>query len=518
MSIVFDQEVTPSGILFYDASADTFSSERAGLSVHDYFDDDSAVDDCLYFTLYVPRPFHDVKFFIGTPLVADAITVVWEYYSDGSWIAIPSVTDNTNSFQNAGEQWVRFNVPDKMRTSVSNMNLVINGQQRLGIRCRITAVTNITEGGAQSTQAVKIKDHCITTTSETDCTFKDIYNADVAGGWGVVTSQAEGMYHFDCNLYFSGGNLLSKRETVQIGNPDRYWLVWNSQTHTFQCGELSNLKGKNGSCITYWTGFSYYTKIYNWLFYASYIYRNYGAFGNFQPGLLCKFYDSILASENIYFFAAVSAGTKWVRSYYDVPSWIYIYDTDFVIESIVLSDGCLGSLTGGSGIVTISNTDYRNASGASKYAVIYHTATVNLIDCYIDNDQLTFDNVGAGLKNGYVKFTFNLNLTDEYNTAIETATVKLTNNQGTQEFSVSTDVNGDIAEQTITIFTTQVYDGASGWGKYDITHNPFTLEISVAGYKKYKHKLTLDEPYIKLQLKADKNKVLNLSNNVEISD
>ena len=246
-SISFNDEKSLNRIYRYDASAGTFSSNLYASSAFDYFDDNAAVGDCIYFGMYKNAygMYDDLKFYVGTPLSATSITVVWEYYNgsdgnmmNGTWTALPGLTDNTNAFQNSGENWVTFDVPDDWY-NYGYIN--INGSRLYyhhWIRCRITAVDGITEGGAQSTQVVKAKNFAMIVgdyTSETPATLDDIYNASVAGGWGMVDKWDDYFYRVKCHLLFGNSYFETKNEALLM-TVNRTFIIFSNSA--MRAGEV----------------------------------------------------------------------------------------------------------------------------------------------------------------------------------------------------------------------------------------------------------------------------------------
>ena len=166
-----------SKMYFYDASAGTYT-ERSGATM-DYFADDAAIGDILYFGLTPGDGFRStIKINVGTPLVADDITVVWEYNAGSLWKNLPDIQDTSNVFRNTGVQYLAFKPqPDWYWGTV-------NGEKKIWIRCRITAITNITEGGANQTTAPQNKDLKLTITGTE--TLSSILAADKAGTFTLM--------------------------------------------------------------------------------------------------------------------------------------------------------------------------------------------------------------------------------------------------------------------------------------------------------------------------------------------
>ena len=180
MPITFDDEISFEYIYRYHNGS--FSSNYAGSSEFDYFEDDAMVDDCIYFGRYVwggaPRRFHRIKLYVGTAFAANSVTFAWEYYrSDTGWTAIPNVVDRTQGFSRLGENWIMFEYNDLVKWS----GTTVNGVNGYWVRCRITAIDTPTEGGAQSNQTVKCQSNAIRVygySSDSPADFDDVYNAD----------------------------------------------------------------------------------------------------------------------------------------------------------------------------------------------------------------------------------------------------------------------------------------------------------------------------------------------------
>ena len=206
MVVTFDNNQNLSDMGYYNGV--TYVSRN--LTTGDFFDDTAAAEDQLYFT-WDRGVWHDLTVNVGTPLVADAITLAWEYYERGvGWMAIPGVVDNTNGFQNAGVNTVSFPVPTAWRY-LRNVGVSTNDGSM--IRARITAVTNISEGGANQTTAVFGKDYAIKVTG--DETLASIKTANDGGGWNVVNNTAN-FYEIISNLRLEG-NLVIQRQTLNVG-------------------------------------------------------------------------------------------------------------------------------------------------------------------------------------------------------------------------------------------------------------------------------------------------------------
>ncbi len=110
-----------------------------------------------------------------------------------------------------------------------------------------------------------------------------------------------------------------------------------------------------------------------------------------------------------------------------------------------------------------------------------------LINCDFDAWAISYE---GGTNNGraYRQYTVDLKVTDKNDIAIEGATAILTDKDGTQVFSLTTDTNGDIITQTV---TRGYYHQSTGNTLQESA--PHTLTILKAGYQTYVKKFTITE-------------------------
>ena len=311
MSIVFDTVKNIIMVAYHDASAGT-DADRGSIVTCDYFDDNATVGDAVYFGVVgtsagaATGPFHDLTVNVGTQLVADAITVVWEYPKEGVWTTIPGVTDNTNAFQNAGSNSLTFAVPEDFShtsTSFYLSNFPVN-QRYIWIRCRLTAITNISEGGANVTDNSTVKDHCITCSGETALTLAALDSADTTGGWNVVTKVGDNAYYIEASLNLqSNSDFTSTKEFLQLGT-DKYRVTWKcyGATCSWQMGSKnSEGYGYNGSYMQYYSKYTSYCYMYNFSLFGSILWKDLGAWTSPIFYDLVDVRDSTMGGDYYYF-------------------------------------------------------------------------------------------------------------------------------------------------------------------------------------------------------------------------
>jgi hypothetical protein len=174
---------TANSSIFRATSGGTvFTSIAYNSTAFDYFDDTSVVDDALYFCVAVnSNMVAGIKFNVGTPIAATSYTLAWEYYgwttisSVGSWLPIEDLSDDTASFSITGSHIVKF--PQQWQPKSFTVNGA--GGDRHWVRCRLSAVSGLTEGGANQTDTLKYGNGILTFSGSVladHFSFTDVYN------------------------------------------------------------------------------------------------------------------------------------------------------------------------------------------------------------------------------------------------------------------------------------------------------------------------------------------------------
>ena len=508
VTITFDNVLNFSYI-YKNAGASDYT-DYAASTAFDLFSDSAVVDDTIDFLIRSPTlPYHNINFDIGTALAATSITLVWEYYKNSVWTAIPSVTDNTNSFQTTGVNSVLFDVPQYMQAGVTcyYSPMYVNGVRKDGlrIRCRISAVSGITEGGRTQNTRLTTNDWKINATNETALTCAALQSASDAGSWMAygTTKAVETLGDqtiIRTNAFFTGTTeFTATNQTIQIGQEDYPSSLHTGSATSFTLGELdANGRGKNGCMMINHTRYSTsYTYIYDFQAFGSVIRRRTGSYGAMEMRGVFKVVDSVFSSdERWYLSGSVAAGSRWTRSVYADADLLYLYSAYLVIDGFKFIDASQGILCGGS--ATFSNTDFGNLTGVGKAIRRYYSSTITLIDC-INIDKTQIFNVaplnGAD-RHVIIKYNINLQVLDEDNNPINSATVTLTDTAGTETFSVTTDSNGDITEQLITAYD-RWWEYADSWAQHNDDYNDFTIRIMKDGYQDYSEEKTIAGPVTK---------------------
>jgi hypothetical protein len=157
-------------------------------------------------------------------------------------------------------------------------------------------------------------------------------------------------------------------------------------------------------------------------------------------------------------------------------------------------------------------------TGGRDIMLAYWGSQLTLVDSTYSESKIYFYNGlsggGSGLPGAKLtdKRTFIIKVLDKNNIPITGAVVKLTNKNGTQSFSVTTDTNGLITSKDVEIFYYYPKNNTPHFVTADekTDYNPFTLEISKAGYETYTAKMTITNK-IDMTIKLAPNPSINLS-------
>lgn len=329
----------------------------------------------------------------------------------------------------------------------------------------------------------------IIVTGNTTTLFQDIYDADVANGWNQVTKQGDNQFFFDCHLQIGDGststNVSDRNKHVEIGTSaaNKHMNVTANATFTFGTSTtpqnggaviINGGSGVPGAPSSRWYGTTNFyglavLKISSaWLnFYGTDNWENIVLYGTLTK-------VNFRGSGN---FKNVSA------------SFIYPQSSNYVFENCVFEGDTSGAVlrvsSGYSVVVKDSEIINNNAGGSEIQHWGGFTGTLNVIDCITNPDNWQWRPGANGITN--LKYTVNVKVTDKDGNALSGVTVTLNDVDGNQIFSLTTDANGEITEQTV---TSKTYTGDTP--TID-NNNPFTLTIEKAGYQTYVKKFVLEE-------------------------
>ena len=479
-SITFDNEQYVTVIFRYYAKNNSYSSNLAGLSSFQLFDNNAQPGDMIYFGygqwgVVSAKPWHDLYFSISSPLTGSGVQLVWEYWNDSAkaWVPIPNLVDGTNQFSTSG--WVKFPIPPYWYYGTAFDGLTINGVRSLWVRVRLVNGT-VTNGGAVN-QRVKCRDWTITIKDYPSIKFMDIYQASVKNGWNVVSNPAPNVYIIRANLLFINTTLTSQKEVIYIGTPERPMTIQGDQKTFLYFGRLQGGYGLDGSEVYLYTKYtSPYLPIGNFYFFGSRFVRYGGMYASPMFSYNVSIVDSQLISDTS-FFLQYAVGNI-TRVLYSVPDLFYVYTGGVKISDLFLPPTAKGIITGWRSDAVIQNVVFL----PGQYLYRAHGSRTTLINCVITPSQIT--SVFPSDRDVWVKivYTFNLKLIDKNGNPVSGATVKLYDTYGNLVFSLTTNSTGQIPTQYVMTYITW-WNVSENWSvRHEKSYNPFTLVVSHPDY------------------------------------
>ncbi len=268
------------GVHFWDDSAGTWTART--FTGDDLFPNNFAAGDKIGFGQNLGEVWAGLLINITAGITADTFTYHWEYYDQASatYRTIVPIVDDTTGFTVVGDNPVKFTYKQ------------LEGMQRHSSSSKIIclvvdSVVNPTEGGAFDGDVDALDGKIHWAVGDGQKTAEDLYNASVAGSWGVVekittpNSELNNTYIFYCS--FNGYSFKTTNETLIFYYPFR-WYETFIQLKYLQSGELDPVLnvGINGSSWQVDKGDKGITQ------YPLYIY----------PTTELKFYDSNLLKDN----------------------------------------------------------------------------------------------------------------------------------------------------------------------------------------------------------------------------
>ena len=310
------------------------------------------------------------------------------------------------------------------------------------------------------------------------CTFEAVYQADLAGGWGVVSKQGTIQYCFSCKLYIGDGSIATwfKDKNVQVVfTPAVTYILRVMNNAHFTLGVLDNAGDKTTSqgVSLMSTNPANHVFIYGHSgaeinFFASQI----GGVGSGRSELM-RIYGKIYST----IFTNLNRIRDGIVDLYDFTLLNGIYGLQIfsasTIEDIKIFETQRAAvLTNG---LTIRNLVVRNCT--DTLCVDGISADVYMIDC--DIDSWLFSWWGVNTATVQRQYTFNLLVKDSAGDPLDGATVTLTDKDDNEMFSVATGGDGKIGEQTV---SRGYYDQTNDDTLQD--YGPFELKI-IEGDREY---------------------------------
>ncbi len=313
-------------------------------------------------------------------------------------------------------------------------------------------------------------------TESVPATMADIYAADVAGGWGIVSEIVAGIAYFISSgatkIRFGDGATASYfkslNELVIFDDGVQFEVYGNA---TLQLGELYGGYGVNGSTWRLKTT-------------AHFFVTATGA-GSF------KMFGSTLIQENNWWIACYNtsctveirdsriqaAGNALVlRSPNTTLSGVFLSECGVNLQATPALFENVHTHRAESGITsataTVSNARVTSTVLRDIY-VPFSGDIITLIDCFYNRTRTLLANANNELRE---RHPLNLQIVDAVDAAVDGATVVCHDQHATQVFSTTTDANGDIAEQIVQ------YVDQLGTSETETLYSPHTITISKTGF------------------------------------
>jgi len=349
-------------------------------------------------------------------------------------------------------------------------------------------------------------------TEESPCSFEDLYQADQSNGWGKITKTADHSYTVNCFIMIGDGSTETwfADENKQVNFLAENYVTGSGQ-NIFHLRENSHVRfGKlideeakvtgNGCQFIIQNDLPYYLN-FLWghghleLLSASVILTDYrdamgGCWSESVTGN--KIWNCIF--ENGYHFVATR--NTDIFNLAVINSSVFLRRPD----PTATMNHCIGL---GVGKVIW----FKAYSGSAKdvyarkikyYAFYVSDLDENDDDCYIINGD--FDTWKSRWYNAvperkvFRQYTVNLKVVDETGNPVEGAKVVLKDKNGGEVFSVLTNANGEIEEQTATYgYYQREDDGIYTHEQIFTSYSPHTLIVLKKGYKPYKVVFELDK-------------------------
>jgi len=325
----------------------------------------------------------------------------------------------------------------------------------------------------------------------------------IQGQWGVVWNQGTYQFFIQCFIYVGPGVAWFADVNKQVTfAPEFNMRVYQTGAHfrSGVCSDAAKHITRDGCSFLVdlltvdepvWFGWWYGTNEIE--LYSTYVHN----FGGNAGALGLNGYIATVRIFNTMYENLKSAYYATAGGCYN----IYTEGCFTAIENITapidivqerISTVCVALSTAFAG--TISNITAEGTTFKGMYCWNL-TGSPSLVDCVFDRWDIDWAGVCTGTV--YRKYTFNLQVIDADGNGISGATVAMTDALGGIIFSVGTDANGDIAEQTITYgyYTQATGDVLQPVGSY----TPHLVLISKAGYASRTIRYTIDRSHIEVE-------------------
>jgi hypothetical protein len=484
----------------YGETGGGFSANHAGQAVFDYFPDTAQVNDALYFG-HNPR-FDDLRVWVGPPFAAASVTFAWEYWNGSVWAAL-SVADGTNGWTATGQRTIGFTPPDDWRESV------VNGVTMMWVRCRITAVTGLTEGGANAAEMVQVGDNLLVVTGFSEsapCTFEALHNASVSGAWGVVLRQGLDQYLLRARLQVGDGStptwLVDERRQVEFAYIGVSWsgvislyATTNGVARFGRVLEASQKIGGHGCGFQLGSVSSNYFRTFGGsLEFYGCTFSSRGGDARIVHSANVKLWNCLFHGWQVG-ASNLSAGEIYHVTLLDGASLDEVQPST-AMDDIVAFCASGNVFTTYFGGITVTNL---RVLGSPDYLLFpfYDGSPITLIDCQSPVWRIGWNQCRQPV---YRKYTLNLRVSDAADNPLSGAWVDIRDAWGNPApgSPFLTDEEGRIPAQVLD-YAVYTYEAGLADDTRVAAYSPYALTISKAGYAEYRDAVEVDRPHMDLE-------------------
>ena len=294
-------------------------------------------------------------------------------------------------------------------------------------------------------------------TEGTPCNFTDIYNADVAGSWGVVTRQCTDQFCLTCGIVIGDGSTatwfadVSKHILFTSATPKE--IVEVKANGHFRLGELvADKRTKNGCCLhsqrttqtqirAEGTGGTGKIEMYSTCLSCD---ASAGLLLIYANGI--KVYNCCL-SKNVYF--NLCANVDYFNITLQNSTTGGFRGSSGAFDKIVVTDSAstYGVVFAGTEGFTVKNLYARNNTRIFYAFSVFTASDGYAVNWDVDNWIFHWD--ASATKRLYRQYEFDLKLIDGGGTGIDTGKVKIWDKDDSLVTNTTTNASGVLATQTL---------------------------------------------------------------------
>lgn len=293
-------------------------------------------------------------------------------------------------------------------------------------------------------------------------TLNDIYNADVAGAWGVVSRQGADQFLFECNMVVGGAGEATKLVDEEVG----FQIGITGARKTFQT--LAGSSFEMTRCLLQFYLSTLVHSFGSWKF-------NRCTYSVTETSNVCLYMRGTQEHERSDFKCNFLANLDSSCSYYkcDYYGTGFLYYTTGVIEDLYIDGNLRNQFT----------------SATLKNSEITGVTSIETSDKHITFINCVFSSLNFSFANNYLldEWEFNALVTDKNNNPLNGAAIILKDKNGDIKNSGATGADGKLPSSLEVLCNR--YDGTS---ETKTEYNPFTLTVTKAGYTDYETEITID--------------------------